>query len=512
MRYLVTGKEMKLLDKNTSDCFKVPELVLMEQAALGFVQELLSLLQQNNKKASECSCLVFCGTGNNGADGIAIARLLNERGISTYICKCQEVYHLDANTSESYDVQNRIYTEYRYPVITTSEELDTLDVDVVIDAVFGVGLSRMLSEAYMDIINTINRQKGIKIAVDIPSGIHSDNGQIMGACVDCDYTYTFSFEKLGMYLWPGNAHVGAVRIIPIGITKRSWLTKKPSMATLEMSDLLSLPIREDHSNKGTFGRLLIIAGSKDMAGAAILSAKAAYRCGVGLVRIFTPEENRMIVQTAIPEAVLSTYNNKVDKESLVDCLKWADAVLIGPGLSTSKTAKELVEIVRSTAAVPVVWDADALNIIAENSNSFLLPHTESIITPHLGEFSRLINNSVSWIQNHLVESAVEYARTYDVICVLKDYHTVIANPYGLGFLNLSGNNGMATAGSGDVLAGMIASLLAQGIKAIDAASFGVFLHGLAGDEAKTYYGEHGMIASDIVDGLVKVWNKLENRQ
>lgn len=492
---------MKLLDQNTSKQFHVPELVLMEQAAMHFVWKLCDILEELSNKRG----IVFCGLGNNGADGIAIARLLNERGIHTEICKIRDFLCEKGSTSDSFSVQESIYHAYKYPVLNNIEQACTKQYDFVIDAVFGIGLSRNLSEEYIDILNTINDVNGLKIAVDMPSGVNSDNGQIMGNAVSCDYTITFSFEKIGQYLWPGCDYAGKTIVVDMGITEKSWLEKKPQMAYLEHSDLFNLPKRPAHSNKGTFGKLLVIAGSKDMAGTAVFAAKAAYRCGVGLVKVFTSEDNRSIIQACVPEAILTTFGNKLDKEQLVEAIKWADAVVIGPGIGRDKNAQEIVKTVCSTVSVPVVWDADALNILAENTKDLLLPHTEYIMTPHLGEFSRLTGNAVPWIQNHLVETAVDFARTYDVICVLKDFHTVTANPYGLSYLNLSGNNGMATGGSGDVLSGVIGALLAQGMKGSDAAAFGVFIHGLAGDRARDCMGTHAIMAGDMIEALKEVW-------
>ena len=281
------------------------------------------------------------------------------------------------------------------------------------------------------------------------------------------------------------------------------------MAFLEKSDLSLLPKRPVHSNKGTFGKLLVIAGSKNMAGAAVFAVKAAYRCGVELVKVFTHEVNRSIIQQSVPEAIVSTYNEKLDKEQLIADIQWADAIVIGPGLGQSAIAKELVKIVRNTASIPVVWDADGLNILSENTDDLLLPHTEYVLTPHLGEFSRLVKKSVVWIQNHMTEAAVDFARTYDVICVLKDFRTISANPYGISYLNLTGNHGMATGGSGDVLAGVIGALLAQGIMGIEASAIGVFIHGLAGDKAREKMGAHSIMASDIIDALKVVWKGID---
>ena len=511
MKYLVTGKEMKLLDQNTSSHFMVPELVLMEQAAMHFVWRLCDILKENIGKEAYKG-IVFCGLGNNGADGLAIARLLNERGIYTQVCKVSNLLEERGTTSSSYDIQEKIYDSYQYPIQNDISIILEDEYDFVIDAVFGIGLSRPLSDEYVRIIQTMQDAKGTKIAVDMPSGINADNGQVMSTALNCDYTITFSFAKQGQFVWPGTEYAGKVFVENIGITDASWLGKKPSMAFLEKSDLKMLPNRPAHSNKGTFGKMLIIAGSVNMAGAAVFAAKAAYRCGAGLVKVFSHEANRSIIQQSVPEALVSTYNEKLDKEQLIADIQWSDVIVIGPGLGQSKTAKELIEIVRSTSCVPVVWDADGLNTLAENPESLLLPHTEYVLTPHVGEFSRLVNKSVFWIQNHLVESAIEFARTYDVICVLKDFHTVTASPYGMSYLNLSGNNGMATGGSGDVLSGIIGALLLQGLNGIEASAMGVFIHGLAGDIAREKMGTHALIASDIIDALKDVWKGIDHAE
>ena len=508
MRYLVTGKEMKLLDQNTSSHYKIPELVLMEQAAMHFVWELCTVLSSQSPRKG----IVFCGLGNNGADGIAIARLLIERGIPTHICKIKDFLNEKSQASASFQVQESIYDAYKYPVIGSLDEIQNENYDFVIDAVFGIGLSRNLNDEYIALLDKINYLNGIKIAVDMPSGINSDNGQIMGNAVKCDYTITFSFEKMGQYLWPGCEYAGKTYVVDMGITQKSWLDKKPNYAYLEDKDLSKLPKRVDHSNKGIYGKLLVIAGSKEMAGAAIFCAKAAYRSGVGLVKVFTHEDNRTIIQAAVPESIVATYGNKLNKEELIEHLKWADALVVGPGLGQSSIAKDIVKLVHRTVSVPVVWDADALNIFAQDINQLLLPHTEYIVTPHIGEFSRLTENTVNWIQNHLIESAIDFARTYDLICVLKDFHTFTAVPFGLSYLNLTGNNGMATAGSGDVLAGIIGALLAQGVRGDNAASIGVYLHGLAGDKAKGKNSAHALIASDIIEALQEVWKGTENAE
>ena len=508
MKYLVTGKEMKLLDKNTSNCFKVPELVLMEQAAMHFVWRLCDILEKTTANEKRKG-IVFCGLGNNGADGIAIARLLNEKGIYTEVCKVQELLTEKGSTSASYQVQEDIYQSYQYPIQNNIQAIINEAYDFVIDAIFGVGLSRPLNEEYTEIIQLMQNIKGMKFAVDMPSGVNADNGQVMGSALKCDYTITFSYGKIGQYVWPGNEYAGNIFVENIGITNASWMENRPEIACLEKKDLSLLSKRPSHSNKGTFGKLLVIAGSINMAGAAVFAAKAAYRCGVGLVKVFTHEKNRVLIQEAVPEALVSTYETDINKEQLLKDIQWADAIVIGPGLGQTDHAKELVEVIHKTAQIPVVWDADALNILSQNIEILLEPHAEYVLTPHVGEFSRLINKSVFWVQNHFIEAAINFAKTYHVVCVLKDSRTISANPCGLSVLNLSGNNGMATGGSGDVLAGVIGALLVQGIKEIESAAFGVYIHGLAGDVAREKMGAHSMMASDIIEALKEVWKGID---
>lgn len=494
---------MKVLDYNTSAHFGVPELVLMEQAATAFVDAFLKLSISGNG-------IIFCGTGNNGADGLAIARLLTERNVSVDICMIKDIWQIDAPTSNAYNIQKGICDTYQFSVLKEKGSLSAKKYDFVIDAVFGIGLSRTLSDEYADIIETMNQIDAIHIGVDIPSGVHADNGQIMGTAVKCDYTITFSYDKLGLNLWPGTDYAGKIIIAPIGITNKSWLDKRPSFAVLEETDMQKVSTRQAHSNKGTYGKLLIIAGGKDMAGAAILSARAAYRNGVGIVKVLTMEANRNAICSAVPEAVVVTYESAFDYNALQQMLLWADAVVIGPGFGTTDLSKDILTFVADNATTPVLFDADALNIMAVDTSIFDKKHENWIITPHLGEFSRLTNHGIEWIQKNLAEEALEFAREHDVICVLKDFHTVTANPYGLSYLNLSGNHGMATAGSGDVLSGIIGTFLAQGLKPIKAAAYGVFLHGCAGDKARVRASAHAMMASDIVEALQEVWNKMEN--
>ena len=357
MRYLVSGKEMKLLDQNTSQVFHVPELVLMEQASMAFVQKLL-VLKQNKLSTA----LIACGSGNNGGDGLAIARLLREQGVFVSVWPVgEEEGH---RTSPSYDTQKQICSAYRIPVVQKEKvSAGEASYDVVIDAMFGTGLSREISGALANDIDVLNQLSGWKVAVDIASGISSDDGAVLGTAFRADDTITFSFGKKGQYLWPGNEYCGKVHVVSMGITQESWLDDKPHTAVLESEDLKKLPSRMAHTNKGSYGKLLIIAGSVNMSGAACFCAKAAYRMGSGLVRVFTCEQNRLILQTKVPEAVLVTGQENEEETLLAEQLQWADAVVFGPGIGTGQRARRMTSTVLEQCRVPLVLDADALNII-----------------------------------------------------------------------------------------------------------------------------------------------------
>lgn len=501
MRYIVNSREMKSYDKNTMEAYHVPSMVLMERAALAVVEELYT------KKIPLEQVLIVCGSGNNGGDGYAVARLLLLDGYSV------DVVRVDAKAreTEANKLQREILQAYGMTVYDEIPKEKTYTA--VLDAVFGVGLSRSIEGKYADIIEQMNVLLGVKVAIDVPSGISADSGAVLGAAFRADLTVTFAFEKLGILLWPGNEYVGEVSVKNIGIDERSFRERRPAVAALEDCDLKRLPVHASHSNKGTFGKLLVIAGSVGMSGAAYLSAKAAYASGCGLVRIFTPEENRMILQTQLPESIIDSYSSKKpDIGQLTEAMRWADVIVCGPGIGTSDAAEGIVKNVLKNASVPVLLDADALNIIAQDTNILLRPHTELVVTPHLGEMSRLCTDAVAYIQNHLIEVAEEFARQYNIICVLKDEHTVTSVPYRQTYLNLSGNAGMATAGCGDVLSGVIGSLMAQGMLAEEAAPLGVYLHGKAGDVMQVRCGKAGLMASDLLEGLRCVSAELEQAE
>lgn len=492
MRILVDSGQMKQCDKNTIEYFGVPSLILMERAALGVMEEIDKILSGTSVVKE---ILIVCGFGNNGGDGLAIARLLWQKGYAVTVVMPPGA----KNVSEDTRVQMGILERYQIPI---ESRIPNREFDMVVDALFGIGLTRELTGLCLEYVLEMNELRGTKVAVDIPSGINADTGAVMGAGFYADVTVTFAFAKLGLMLFPGAEYAGEVVVKEIGIDRCSFLNAKPDTFCLDSGDLCEIPSRKTRSNKGSYGKVLTIAGQKNMAGASFLSAKASYLTGAGLVKVMTPEENRVILQQLLPEAILETYGDTID--NLEESLSWATAVVAGPGLGTGAQAEAIIQKVLECAAVPVILDADGLNLVANNPERLKEAKSTVIVTPHLGEMARLIHGDISSIQNRLLETAKEFAEEYQVICVLKDARTVTAVPGGFAWINDSGNNGMATAGSGDVLTGILAGLIAQGMEPQYAASMGVYLHGLAGDVQAKERGAYGLMAQDILEGIVRV--------
>lgn len=497
MKYLLDSNEMKKCDENTMQRRGMLSAVLMERAALAAAEEII-----DEKPDPDTAVLVACGTGNNGGDGLAVARLLYLKGYDVDILFPGK----EEKSSVEAKRQLGIARNYGIPMYQTIPEKS---YDVVVDALFGIGLSRNIEGNYAELICRMNEMPGVKVAIDISSGLSADDGSVMGVAFRADLTVTFGFAKMGHMLYPGAELSGKVLVKDIGIDEKSLFEICPKAGMLEKSDLSLLPGRSPRSNKGSYGKILILAGSRNMAGAAAFSARAAYASGAGLVRVAIPKENRQIIQNLVPEAVLSTYQEDTDMENYVkEQLLWADAVVAGPGIGTSKQAKKLVYTVLKYANVPCVLDADALNIVAHHREWLFQTSARVIVTPHIGEMARLCGLSVAEIQKDIVEVARKFADAYHVICVLKDARTVTSLPDGFSYVNTSGNHGMATAGAGDVLTGVIGAFLGQKLSPKTAAPLGVFVHGMAGDCAACQVGKRGLMASDLVDGIREVLKEL----
>lgn len=502
-RYLLTASKMKQYDTNTIQEFKMPSLLLMERAALSTVEEL-----QKERGNRPCRVLVVSGCGNNGGDGLAIGRLLMLQG---YAVDFVLLGSLDRQSVETRK-QTEILTAYGASFF---DRIEGIEYSIIVDAIFGIGLTREVSGEYRDAVEQINRSKAYVCSVDIPSGINADDGAVMGCAVKADLTVTYGFYKIGQMLYPGTEYCGRIVCRDIGIDERSFLGESPVWYTYDKTAGIPMPKRRADGNKGTFGKVLIIAGSSTICGAAMLCARSCFRIGAGMVKVVTAQENREALQQCVPEAMLTIYREDMTDEerrvfdkALEEDMAWADCILIGPGTGTKKTAMRMLERCIEESGLPLVIDADGLNLLAadkglqKNLSERAGKERPVILTPHMGEFARLYGCDTKQAKENITDYPQKLADRLRCTVVCKDARTVVAG-YDMKeqYLNITGNAGMATAGSGDVLAGMAAGLLAQGKEAGTAAVAGVFLHGMAGDLAAKRKTEYSLMATDIIEEI-----------
>ena len=488
VRYLPNGEQMKSADTYTIQTLGIPSLVLMERAALAVVADMKS------EHVDLSRALVVCGSGNNGGDGFAVARLLKEEGY------CPEVFFAgrESSMSEECAVQKRIVEKLDIPVVT---EIPDREYTVIIDAVFGVGLSREITGRYAKIIDWMNSRSCGKVAVDIPSGICSGTGQILGTAFRADLTVSMACVKVGSELYPGKKFSGKTKAAPIGISTKGFDADPDVCLTFDKAEIpMLLPKRKEDSHKGTYGKVLMITGSTGMAGAAYLSARAAYAAGAGLVQIYTAEDNRAILQQLLPEAIISCYT-EYSEAQLDEKLSWADVICIGCGLGQSAAAEQMLARTLERTAVPCVIDADGLNMLGRHMELLENVSMPVILTPHMLEMSRLTGKSVAQLKEDRIREIRAFTDRYPVVCALKDSRTVVASGGRHPFLNLAGNSAMAKAGSGDVLAGVITGLAAQGLPPFESACTGVFLHACGGDRGREKKGAYSLQARDLIDGV-----------
>ena len=486
MKKIVDASQMKKIDQYSIETIKIPSIVLMEEAARAVVRCVEAHIVKDTR------IVAVCGSGNNGADGIAAARILYNKGyqVGLYLIGKEE------SATKEWKLQLEIAKNLQIPVVDSIE-----DADVIIDGIFGIGLSREVTGSFFKLIEEINKLNALVVSVDIASGIHASTGQVMGIAVQADYTVTFGYSKIGMILYPGRTYSGKVLVEDIGFPPVSLEQAQVSMQCVEEADLEILShLRPHNSHKGTFGKVLVIAGSPNMAGAAVFSSKSAYRMGSGLVKVYTPKENRIIIQNLVPEVVLSTYKSDVTKKAILEELSWASVVVLGPGLGRDKVAKKITETVVKNCKVPLIIDADALRNLAEIENYKDLLKPYMILTPHMGELSALTNLSIS----EVVKKKLELVTGFSCTCIAKDASSVIGNEKGEIYLNTSGCSALATAGSGDVLTGIIAGLLVHSIEPTLAAAMGAFIHGKVGELVGSKLGEAFVMATDLIDYIGEI--------
>lgn len=511
--FSVDGKKMQKVDRHSIDEVGIPSMVLMERAAFACAKRIMS------RSVTPKRVLCVCGMGNNGGDGIAVARILREENWDSSVWMVGDLNKQSEQCRQQMDIAQKLSIPVHF---FSSKDLVALnrmaleEYDIIVDAIFGIGLTRPVEGLYKEVIEAINSSKAHIVAIDIPSGIHAGTGQVLGVSVKAQETVTMGLMKNGLLLAPGYQYAGRVYVEQIGFPECAFVGIQPDLCYIDREqsfgyeDIVKLlPKRRSESNKGTYGRVLVISGSRGMAGAACLCAEAAYRMGCGLVRIFSEQENRIILQTRLPEAIVSTYSELEEPESLVEKLEqaidWADSVVIGPGLGTSEAAKLLMEhAVRrmgEDGVRPLVIDADGLNILAQNPEFYgNYSGVNFILTPHLKEMERLSGQSISQIRENRME-ARQFLNWKECTLVLKDARTLVSSTHEC-FLNTRGTNGMATGGSGDVLAGILGGILAQSSTSYwESAVRAVIVHALLGERARDIWSDHGMLAGDMVRAM-----------
>jgi ADP-dependent NAD(P)H-hydrate dehydratase / NAD(P)H-hydrate epimerase len=501
---LATAAEMRELDRRTIEEFGIPGIVLMENAGRAVVS---AIVHKWGPVEGKFYC-IFCGKGNNGGDGLVIARRLHNMGAKVSVRLFSEDMKDDAATNLNAARKMGIQINTVTPGLA-EETSEAAHAEVVIDAIFGTGLSQEIKEPYASVIKMINSKARKVVAVDIPSGVNSDNGRIMGTAVHAHLTVTFGLPKRGLYLFPGAQASGEVKTAEIGIPKSAVDESAINAHLLTARRVRGLmPERMPDSHKGTYGHLLIIAGSAGKTGAGVLAARAALRSGVGLVTVAVPESLNDIFEEKLTEEMTvplpetsdrSISHNALDK--LLELLEGKTAAAIGPGISRNKDTARLVRELLPKLKIPVVLDADALNILSEDEAPLDNMTAPVILTPHPAEAGRLLGFHTVQVQTDRPGAALELAKAHHCTVALKGARTLIASPDGKFYVNPTGNPGMATAGTGDVLTGIVSSFLAQGLDAGDAALLGVYAHGLAGDIASDEKGQAGLIAGDLIEAL-----------
>ncbi len=501
---IVTAHQIRELDRRTIHEAGVPGKVLMERAGSGVV----SAMEETFGTLKGKTVTIFCGKGNNGGDGFVVARLLRQKRSAVQVCLLAPTRDLKGDAKLMY--QRFVRGAGRSNVLSapSPDHMHQLvrHNHFLVDALLGTGTSSPITGLYHEAIHAMNASKAPTVAVDLPSGIHTDTGAMLGTAVQASLTVTLGNPKLGLFLGAGIDHVGRLHCVDIGIPDQYVEELRIPIELLTPATIRPwLPTRAASSHKGTFGHAGIIAGSSGKSGAAALAAKAALRAGAGLVTVATPASVQASLASSILEVMTlplpETADHTLSRQALPQLhtfLRSHSAIGIGPGLSTHAETAEVIRTLISQCARPSVIDADALNALAGHTSLLRACPIPPIVTPHPGEMARLLGESTAATVNHdRLGIAQDFARTHSSIVVLKGARTIIAHPQGPTSITPTGNPGMATAGMGDVLTGVIAGLLAQGVSPWEAAQSGVYLHGLAGDLAAQTYGYPGLMASDL---------------
>lgn len=510
-----SSKEMQLIDKKAISEYGIPGIVLMENAAIQVIKEIEAKYGDLTKKR----VTVVAGKGNNGGDGLAIARHLINRGTKIIVYLLAE----DSSIEGDALINLKIFKKMGGKIYDSSSfDLKAMETvishsHIIIDAIFGTGLSTDVKGFYADVISLINSAGKPIVSVDVPSGISADTGKVLGTAITAEMTVTFALPKVGLLIYPGAEYAGGLKIVDISIPGGMMEIESIQANLLTIEEMRgAVPERAADSHKGSFGHVGVIAGSVGKTGAAAMTSLASLKVGAGLVSLAVPSSlNQTLAQKLtevmtfpLPEGKEGFLGNRAE-EKIIEFLADKDVVAIGPGISTDKEAQELIRRLVKRISIPMVIDADGINAFVGYTDILKDIGVPIILTPHPGEMARLLGINPSDVQDDRIGISRRFSTEYNIYLLLKGARTIIAEPSGAIYINPTGNPGMATGGTGDILTGIIAGLIAQRLDISSAVRFGVFLHGLAGDLAAKEKGEAGMIAGDLLDMIAEAIREIK---
>jgi ADP-dependent NAD(P)H-hydrate dehydratase / NAD(P)H-hydrate epimerase len=495
-----TVDEIRSLDKQATENFGIPEDILMENAGLSMYFVITKEFEVMNK-----NFLVFCGAGNNGGDGLVVARKLHSSGAKVKIFLLANESKFKGAAKKNFEIVSKMPLEIYRIVSVEDIESAIQHSDAIVDAILGTGLTGEVSGLCKDVIQMINESHKTVFSLDIPSGISGDTGKLQGIAIRADYTVTFGLPKIGNIFYPGYKHCGKLYV--------SHISFPPSLYNIdsikvEISNPSELPERNESAHKGDFSEVLFIAGASSYFGAPYFSALSFLKSGGGYSRLATPTSISPFLASKGSEIVFipqsETTSGSIalkNKNNLLSLSENMDMIVIGPGLSLNEETQQLVQELTLEIQKPLLLDGDGITAISKNLELIKKRKAETIITPHLGEMARIAGMNISELNENKIVILRKMAKELNAIIVLKGAHSLIGYPDETIYINMSGNSGMATAGSGDVLTGTIAGIAGQGLSLKDAVKTGVFIHGLSGDLAAADKGEDGITAQDIMDYL-----------
>ena len=503
---VATTEQMQELDRKSIEVFRIPGIVLMENAGRGAAEVIAQAFPDIQKK----KIAIIAGKGNNGGDGFVIARYFLNQGVSVKVFLLTDPKSLRGDAETNFNIFHHMKGEI-IPVPSSKDyqkvKKSLEHFDLLIDGIFGTGLDAEVRGYYREVIDHLNTLQKPIVAIDIPSGLDANTGKPLGTAIRAFLTVTFGLPKVGHLISPGSDYVGTLKVIDIGIPRRLVEEEKIQTHLLEDEEIrrwLSIP-RQPDTHKGDYGHLLVIAGSVGKTGAAAMACEAALRMGAGLVTLAIPKSLNPIMEVKLTEVMTEplpeTPKQTLSLRAFNAILRLCEnkrAVIIGPGIGTYKETQSLVLKLIKTLDLPIILDADGLTSLTAQPKTLLATKQPLILTPHPGEMARLIRSTPKEVQEDRIGVSRNFSQSHHVYLILKGHRTLIATPKGEIFINPTGNPGLASGGTGDVLTGMIGGLICQGFDILSSLQISVYLHGLAGDAVAQELGEKSLVATDLI--------------